>query len=284
MLSVKLTFFFEIPLLKHNKMKKLIYIGCLIATISITSCRVVRPGEIGIKQTLGKMHGGSRQPGSVAFFPFTTKVIKINTRTVESFQALPLPTKEGLSVNAELSLLYHIRPEEASNVYQKFGTNYQEVVVLSNFRATARAISANYYAKELYAIARQKVEKAILEELKAHIEQYGFVIDAVLLKDVVLPPQIMASIESKVQAEQDALKMEFVIDKEKKEAERKRIEAEGIKAYNDIVTQSLNDKILENNRIKMYEALMRSGNSKVIITNGTSPLLNSISTEASDKK
>ena len=230
-------------------MKKLIYIGCVVIIIASTSCRVVRPGEIGIKQTLGKMHGGSRQPGSVAFFPFTTKVIKINTRTVESFQALPLPTKEGLSVNAELSLLYHIRPEEASNVYQKFGTNYQEVVVLSNFRATARAISANYYAKELYAIARQKVEKAILEELKAHIEQYG-----------------------------------FVIDKEKKEAERKRIEAEGIKAYNDIVTQSLNDKILENNRIKMYEALMRSGNSKVIITNGTSPLLNSINTEAGDKK
>jgi len=266
-------------------MKKLIYIGCVIIVIASTSCRVVRPGEIGIKQTLGKMHGGSRQPGSVGFFPFTTKVIKINTRTVECFQALPLPTKEGLSVNAELSLLYHIRPEEASNVYQKFGTNYQEVIVLSNFRATARAISANYYAKELYAIARQKVEKAIVDELKAHIEQHGFVIDAVLLKDVVLPPQIMASIESKVQAEQDALKMEFVIDKEKKEAERKRIEAEGIKAYNDIVSSSLNERILENNRIKMYDALMRSGNSKVIITNGTNPLLNTLNAgDMSDSK
>ena len=266
-------------------MKKLIYIGCIALAISSISCRVVRPGEIGIKQTLGKMHGGSRQPGSVGFFPFTTRIIKINIRTVECFQALPLPTKEGLSVNAELSLLYHVKAEEASNVYQKFGTNYQEVVVLSNFRATARAISANYFAKELYAIARQKVEKAIVEELNAHIEKYGFVIDAVLLKDVVLPPQIMASIESKVQAEQDALKMEFVIDKEKKEAERKRIEAEGIKAYNEIVTQSLNDKILENNRIKMYDGLMRSGNTKVIITNGTNPLLNTLNAgEMTDKK
>ena len=266
-------------------MKNLIYVGCAIAAIaSITSCRVVRPGEIGIKQTLGKMHGGSRQPGSVGFFPFTTKVIKINTRTVESFQTLPLPTKEGLSVNAEISLLYHIRPEEASNVYQKFGTNYQEVIVLSNFRATAREISARYYAKELYATARQNVEKAITDELKAHIEQHGFVVDAVLLKDIVLPPQIMQSIESKVQAEQDALKMEFVIDKQKKEAERMRIEAEGIKAAQDILSQSINEKILEYNRIKMYEGLMKSGNSKVIITDGKTPLFNTLNAGEMDGK
>ena len=148
--------------------------------------------------------------------------------------------------------------------------------MLSNFRATAREISARYYAKELYATARQNVEKAITDELKSHIEQHGFVIDAVLLKDIVLPPQIMQSIESKVQAEQDALKMDFVIDKQKKEAERLRIEAEGIKAAQEILSQSLNDRILEYNRIKMYDGLMRSSNAKVIVTNGTNPLLNTM--------
>lgn len=266
-------------------MKNLLYVGCAIAAVAaITSCRVIRPGEIGIKQTLGKMHGAPRQPGSVGFFPFTTRVIKINTRTVECFQTLPLPTKEGLSVNAEISLLYHIRPDEASNIYQKFGTNYQEVIVLSNFRATAREISARYYAKELYATARQNVEKAIADELKAHIEQHGFVVDAVLLKDIVLPPQIMQSIESKVQAEQDALKMEFVIEKQKKEAERMRIEAEGIKAAQDILSQSINTKILEYNRIKMYEGLMKSANSKVIITDGKTPLLNTLNATELDEK
>ena len=257
-------------------MKKTLSIGCAIIILATTSCRVIRPGEIGIKQTLGKMHGGSLMPGAVGFFPFTTRIIKINTRTVDCFQILPLPTKEGLSVNAEISLLYHIRLEEASNVYQKFGTNYQEVMVLSNFRATARAISSQYYAKELYAIARQKVEKSISDELKLHIEQHGFVVDAVLLKDVVLPPQIMHSIESKVEAEQDALKMDFVIDKQKKEAERMRIEAEGIKVANDILAQSITEKILEYNRIKMYEGLMKSGNSKVIITDGKAPLFNTL--------
>ncbi len=251
---------------------KIIYLGCVALVLSIVSCRVVRPGEIGIKQTLGKMHGGSRQPGSVVFNPFTTRVVKINTRIVESFQTLPLPTKEGLSVSAEISLLYHIKPEEASNVYQKFGTNYQEVMVLSNFRATAREISARFYAKDLYATERQKVEKAIADELRLHIEQYGFIVDAVLLKDIVLPPQIMQAIESKVYAEQDALKMDFVIQKQKKEAERQRIEAEGTKAAQDILSQSLNEKILEYARIKMYEALMSSGNTKVIITDGKTPV------------
>ena len=263
---------------------KIFYLGCAALALSTVSCRVVRPGEIGIKQTLGVMHGGSRQPGSVFFNPFTTRVVKINTRVVESFQTLPLPTKEGLSVNAEISLLYHIKPEEASNVYQKFGTNYQEVMVLSNFRATAREISARYYAKELYATARQNVEKTIADELKAHIEQYGFMVDAVLLKDIVLPPQIMASIESKVQAEQDALKMDFVIEKQKKEAERQRIEAEGIKAAQDILAQSLSDKILEYNRIKMYEGLMKSGNSKVIITDGKTPVFTTTGGIEDEKK
>jgi regulator of protease activity HflC (stomatin/prohibitin superfamily) len=263
-------------------MKTIFFAGCCALVLSSVSCRVVRPGEIGIKQTLGNIQGKPYSPGAVAFNPFVTRVIKINTRTVESFQNLPLPTKEGLSVNAEISLLYHVRPEEAANVYQRFGTNYEEVIVLSNFRATAREISARYYAKELYATERQKVEKAIADELKLHVEQYGFSVDAVLLKDIVLPPQIMQAIESKVQAEQDALKMDFIIEKQKKEAERLRIEAEGTKAAQDILSSSLNDKILEYNRIKMYQSLISSGNSKVIITDGKSPVFTSANTD--DKK
>lgn len=252
---------------------------CTALLAGATSCRVVRPGEIGIKQTLGRIQGNPFGQGIVGFNPFTTRVVKINIRTVESFQTLPLPTKEGLSVSAEISLLYHVKPEEAGNVYLKFGKDYEEVIVLSNFRATAREISARYYAKELYATERQKVEKAIADELKLHIEQHGFIVDAVLLKDINLPAQIVQSIESKVQAEQDALKMDFVIQKQKKEAERQRIEAEGIKAAQDILSTSINDKILEYNRIKMYEAMMSSGNSKIIITDGKTPVFNTVDTE-----
>jgi prohibitin 1 len=247
---------------------------CLFAVaLFFQQCAIIRPGEIGIKQTLGKIKGNPFQQGVKWYNPFVSKVVKINVRTVESFNTLPLPTKEGLSVNAEISLLYHVKPEEANNVYLKFGSNYEEVMVLSNFRATAREISARYYAKELYATERDKVEKAIAEELRGHISQYGFVIDAVLLKDIILPPQMVQAIQDKVNAEQGVLKMEFVIAQQKKEAERKIIEAEGIKKSQDIINSSLTDKLLQYNNIEMLKSLSTSPNSKIIITDGKVPQL-----------
>lgn len=255
-------------------MKKLfVYkaVGFITLALFFQQCAIVRPGEIGIKQTLGKIKGKPFSQGVKWFNPFVTKVVKINVRTVESFNTLPLPTKEGLSVNAEISLLYHVKPESANDVYIKFGTNYEEVMVLSNFRATAREISARYYAKELYATERNKVEAAIAEELRAHIAQYGFVIDAVLLKDILLPPQMVQAIQDKVNAEQAVLKMEFVIAQQKKEAERRIIEAEAIKKSQDIINSSLSDKQLQYNNIEMLKSLVNSPNSKIIITDGKAP-------------
>ncbi|MBS1636376.1 MAG: prohibitin family protein [Bacteroidetes bacterium] len=234
-------------------------------------CAVVRPGEIGIKQKLGVIKGKPIQQGVRWYNPFVSKIVKINVRTVESFNNLPLPTKEGLSVNAEISLLYHVKPEAANDVYLKFGRSYEEVMVLSNFRATAREISARYYAKELYATERDKVEKAIAEELRNHIAQYGFVVDAVLLKDIILPPQMVQAIQDKVNAEQAVLKMDFVIEQQKKEAERKIIEAEAIKKAQDIINQSLTEKLLQYNNIEMLKSLVNSPNAKIIITDGKSP-------------
>ncbi|MGZ4038367.1 MAG: prohibitin family protein [Bacteroidia bacterium] len=246
--------------------------GCLVAVaLCFQNCAIIRPGEIGIKQKLGVIKGKPIQQGVRWFNPFTSKVVKINVRTVESFNNLPLPTKEGLSVNTEISLLYHVKPEAANDVYQKFGTNYEEVMVLSNFRATAREISARYYAKELYATERNKVEAAIAEELRNHISQYGFVIDAVLLKDIILPPQMVQAIQDKVNAEQSVLKMDFVIAQQKKEAERRIIEAEAIKKSQDIINSSLSDKQLQYNHIEMLKSLINSPNSKVIITDGKAP-------------
>lgn len=243
------------------------------AAFLFQQCAIVRPGEIGIRQSLGVIRGKPIQQGVKWYNPFTSKIVKINVRIVESFNTLPLPTKEGLSVNAEISLLYHVKPESANDVYLKFGKNYEEVMVLSNFRATAREISARYYAKELYATERNKVEKAIAEELRDHISQYGFVVDAVLLKDIILPPQMVQAIQEKVNAEQAVLKMDFVIEQQKKEAQRKLIEAEAIKKSQEIINQSLTDKLLQYNNIEMLKSLSTSPNTKVIITDGKSPQL-----------
>jgi prohibitin 1 len=255
--------------MKNSVVIKAALLGSII--LLFQQCAVVRPGEIGIKQTLGVIHARPSMQGVTFFNPFVSKVIKINVRTVEVFNNLPLPTKEGLSVNTEISLLYHVKPELVNTVYQKFGTNYEEVMVLSNFRATAREISAKYYAKELYATERDKVEKAIKDELTEHISGYGFVIDAVLLKDIILPPQMVQAIQDKVNAEQAVLKMEFIIEQQKKEAERKIIEATAIKQAQEIINGSLSEKLLQFNQIEMLKSLANSPNSKIIITDGRSP-------------
>ncbi|MBX7094310.1 MAG: prohibitin family protein [Flavobacteriales bacterium] len=244
------------------------------AIILISSCAIVRPGEIGFKQRLGRIKGKPIESGVVWFNPFTSRLIKINIRTVEVYNNLPLPTKEGLSVNAEISLLYHVNPDSAKRIYVQFGTNYEEVAVLSNFRATAREISSKYYAKELYATERNKIENAIAQELSAHIGKYGIVIDAVLLKDILLPAQMVKAIEDKTTAEQEALRMEFVIQKQKKEAERMIIEAEAIKQAQTIINSSLTPMLIQYNQIEMLKNLSTSPNAKVIVTNGsTSPMI-----------
>ncbi|HEY9004973.1 MAG TPA: prohibitin family protein [Ohtaekwangia sp.] len=263
-------------------MKKVIFMKAsafVMLALLMTQCAIVRPGEVGIVQRLGVIRGASITQGTRWFNPFVSKVVKINARTVESFNTLPLPTKEGLSVNTEISLLYHVNPESAKDVYTRFGTNYEEVVVLSNFRATAREVSARYLAKDLYATERTKIEKAVADELSAHIAQYGFVVDAVLLKDIDLPPQLVQAIENKVNAEQAVLQMEFVVEKQKKEAERLVIEAEGIKKAQDIINQSLTEKLLQYNNIQMLKSLVNSPNSKVIITGSNQPSQLMVNTE-----
>lgn len=252
-------------------------IACM--AVLCQQCAIIRPGSIGIKQTLGRIKGLPLRQGVNFYNPFVSKVIRINVRIVENFSNLPLPTKEGLSVNAEISLLYHVKSESANDVYMKFGSNYEEVMVLSNFRATAREISARYYAKELYATERNKVETAIADELSTHINKYGFVVDAVLLKDIILPAQMVQAIQDKVTAEQAALKMDFVIAQQQKEAERRIIEAEGIKKAQDIINSSLSAQLLQYNNIEMLKSLMSSPNAKIIITDGKSAMLNAIDTK-----
>lgn len=211
--------------------------------------------------------------GSIVFNPFLSKVITINVRTVEIYETLPLPTKEGLSVDAQITLLYHVKPESAKEVYTNFGTNYEKVIVESNFLATAREVSSRYFAKELYAIEREKVEKVIADELSQHIGAKGFVIDAVLLKDILLPPALSQAILDKVNAEQASLQMEFLIAKQKKEAERLIIEAQGIKIAQTIIDSSLTTKMLQYKNLEIMKGLITSPNAKVIITDGKTPVM-----------
>jgi regulator of protease activity HflC (stomatin/prohibitin superfamily) len=250
--------------------------NCLAAglcALLLSSCAIIRPGEVGMKQKLGKLQTGSLNQGAYFFNPFTTTVKKIPTRTVEAYNELDVPTKEGLTVKAEIALLYHVKPESASLVYVNYGMNYQEVIVESNFRAVVRHISASYLAKELFAVDRKKIEKEIYDEISVSIWDKGFVVDAVLLKGITMPPQIFQAVENKLKAEQESLQMEFIITKQKREAERMQIEAEAIKNYNKTVSESLSDLLVKWNGVQVLKGLVTSPNSKVIITDGKSPMI-----------
>lgn len=254
-------------------MKNILNIPVLAVSFALafSACTIIRPGEVGLKQTLGKLNNQTSTPGPHGFNPFISKYVIMNVRTVEIYETLPLPTKDGLNVNAQITLLYHVDPQKVRSVYENFGLNYENVIVQSNFLATAREVSSRYFAKELYAIEREKVEKVVAEELRKHIEDKGFIVEAVLLKDILLPTAMVNAIQEKVNAEQAALQMEYVIAKQKREAERLRIEAEGIRRAQRIIDSSLTNKLLQYNNIEIMKGLITSPNSKVIITNGQTP-------------
>lgn len=240
------------------------------AISSLSGCTIVHPGQVALRQNLGRLTPDRLESGPHLFVPIFTRIVKTNVRTVELYETLPLPTKEGLSVEAQITLLYHVDPAAVRSVYTQYGPNYQEVVVLSNFLATAREVSSKYYAKDLYAIERKKVEKVMKDELIQHLGDKGFVVDAVLLKDILLPESLSRAVQDKVNAEQAALQMEFVIERQKREAERVRIEAEGVKRAQDIINSSLTEKQLRYNQIQMLRTLVSSPNSKIIVTNDAS--------------
>jgi prohibitin 1 len=257
--------------MKTIAMKSMAYTA--IIWIVMSSCAIVRPGEVGIKQKLGKIKSDHLAQGAYVFNPVITTIKKIPTRTVEAFNSLDVPTKEGLTVKAEVALLYHVKPEAARDIYTKYGMDYQEVIVESNFRAVARHICGLYYAKELFAVDRKKIESEIFNELVTGISDKGFVVDAILLKSITMPPQIFQAVENKLKSEQEALQMEFVIAKQKKEAERMQIEAEAIKNYNKTIAESLTEMMVKWNSIQVLKELVTSTNAKIIVTDGKSPMI-----------
>ncbi len=176
-----------------------------------------------------------------------------------------MPSTEGLIMTLDTSLLFRLNPEKAADVYRTIGPRYVEVVVDPNLRAAIRAVTAAHNANALYTGAREEVAMKIQEELGRVLALRGVIVESVLLRDVQLPTLLKASIEAKQQAEQDALRMNFVLQKERQEAERKRIEAGGVADFQRIVAQGISPQLLEWKGIEATERLATSANAKVVL-------------------
>jgi len=248
-------------------------LALLITASLLASCTTVRQGSIGVKQRLGKLDDRIIQPGLVGVNPFTTRVIRLPVRTVNREVELALPSKEGLNVQCEISILYRIIPEKAPYIISTIGLDYEQAIIVSVFRSAAADICAQYYAKDMHSAQRGVIEQAISKHMNDLLAERGIVIESVLMKSIKLPPGLAKAIEDKLEAEQRAQQMEFVLLRERSEAERRLIEAGGIRDAQLVLSQGLNENIIRYQSIEAFKSLAASPNAKVIITNGSTPLL-----------
>lgn len=253
-------------MVKHT----LIFISLIL--VLCASCTVVRPGEIGVKQRLGRLADKSYTQGPVVFNPFITKVIKTNVQINDIELSLSLPSKEGLSVVAQISILYRIDQDSVTTVIKSLGLGYENII--SNvFRSASADVCSKYFAKDMHSGMRAEIEEAIRVKMEETLADQGILVQSVLMKSIQLPSGLSSSIEQKLQAEQDAMRMVFILQQEKLEAERKIIEATGTKDAQKILSEGLTDEILKLRSIDAFIELSKSPNSKIIITDGKVPYL-----------
>lgn len=256
-------------------MKGLIVKGFLLAMTAtfLSSCAVIREGEVGVKRRFGKFDDKPYTQGLKVFNPFTTTIVRVPTQTSNMEVELNLPSKEGLNIQAEVSILYNVIGKEAPNVLRNIGLDYERNIILPVFRSAVADVSARFYAKDMHTGERGSIESAIRDQMTKLLEGRGIVIEAVLLKSIMLPRNLARAIEEVLEAEQQAQRMQFVLQQEKQEADRKRIQAEGIRDAQIIIAQGLDARILQFKSIEAFMELAKSPNTKIIISDGDMPML-----------
>jgi len=241
---------FNIPIFK---------IFCGIGTIIILFCCIytIPAGHVGVYDLFGRVKVQEINPGIHFKNPFA-HVQKISVMTQEytmsivsdeglkqGTDSISALTKEGLTVDLDVTVLFRLNSIEASELYQNVGLNYIGVLVRPKVRESIRAITARYDAKKIYSEDREALQIEIQEAISQDLESKGIIIEKVLLRNVQLPEKVRTAIENKLQAEQEAEQMKFVLQKEEQEADRKRVEAEGISYANEIISGSLTEEYLK---------------------------------------
>jgi regulator of protease activity HflC (stomatin/prohibitin superfamily) len=242
-------------------------IALLVVIFLFSAVTRVDSGAVGVLTLFGRVTGEVLPEGLHLINPFKTNH-EMSIRTQEIKETAAVPSSEGLVMALDTSLIYHLNPTKAAEVYQKIGPRYVDVLVEPNLRAAIREATASHTANALYTGEREMVDKQIFDELSGLLGQRGFIVESVLLRDIQLPATLKSSIEAKQQAEQEALAMNFRLQKEKQEAERKRIEAAGIRDFQQIVAQGISPQLLEWKGIEATENLAKSPNAKVVVIGG----------------
>lgn len=233
----------------------------------VRSIVVIPTGEIGLTDLYGQVDDQPLTPGLHIKNPMA-RVVSFSTQTREVKETLETPTKEGLILKVDVSVLYRIDPTKAKQIYQTIGMNYEDVVLAPQVRSLIRGATANYEAKTVYTSDRQNLAQQLRDSLNKTLNDRGIVIEDAPLRNVKLPDSIEQAVQEKLKAEQETQRMKFVLDKERQEADRKRIEAQGNADAQRILAQGLSDQTLRYKQIEAMQQLSNSQNAKVIVVSG----------------
>jgi len=228
------------------------------------STSVVPAGHVGVQDFFGRVSDRLLQPGINVIAP-GTHVVKFSVQTREMKETAAVPTSEGLIVNLDVSLLFRLRPEAAGRVYKTVGSRFEGVVIDPQLRSVIRDVTAEYEAKFLYSASREVVAQNMFKHISTALAARGIEAEQVLLRNVQLPPLLTTAIQEKLQAEQQAQRMRFVLDRERQEAERKRVEAQGIADFQSIVARGISAELLKWKAIEVAHELSKSPNAKIIV-------------------
>ena len=259
----------------------LIIIGTLNACI-----KQIDAGQIGVSSLFGKVSNVVLTPG-LNFINPLVNVYNVDIKTLnytmsgvhnegekEGDDAIRVLTSDGLEVTIDLTVLYRVVGAEAPRLIRETGLDYKDKIVRPLTRTKIRDNAVYFTAIDLYSTKRDQFQNRIFTSIEADFKKRGLILEQLLLRNITLPNNVKTSIEEKIKAEQDAQKMEFVLQKEKQEAERKRVEAQGITDYQRIISTGLNDKQLQYEQIQMMKGLITSPNSKVIVMGkGNTPII-----------
>jgi regulator of protease activity HflC (stomatin/prohibitin superfamily) len=267
------------PLLRKNLVLiKTAGIVVILIGVSIASVKQVEPGEVGVQKLFGKVNNNILESGLNVVNPLV-QVVKFDIRTEnytmsavqdegskQGDDAIRVLTADGLEVVIDLTVLYRVVPTEAPRILKEVGTDYRNVLVRPICRTKIRDNAVYYDAVSLYSTKRDEFQGRIFTTIEANFKERGLLLEQLLVRNITLPASVKTTIESKINAEQDAQKMTFVLQKERQEAERKRVEAQGIADYQKILSTGLSDRLLQ---YEMIKAISTSPNAKVIfMTNG----------------
>jgi regulator of protease activity HflC (stomatin/prohibitin superfamily) len=240
-------------------------VGLVAVLVAVSQMLTVIPaGHVGVVDFFGTVSPVTLKAGINLVNPLA-RVFKFTVKTQEIKENMDVPSKEGLTVQLEISALFHLDPDKGAEVYKTIGPNYIQIILEPQFRSVARGVTAGYEAKALYTSEREMLGEIIQKDLQKLVGPRGITVEATPLRRVGLPAGLTQAIEEKLRAEQESQRMQFVLLKEKQEAERKRIEAQGIADFQMIVTKGISEPLLRWKGIEATEKLAASQNAKVVI-------------------